>query len=96
MIQVASPEPVTLVAARHLNGSHQKSTMDLEVSETAAARFRASPYFPLRSITSEFEKGTLVISGYVTTYYLKQVAQETVRTLQGVRVNVNAVQVIHG
>jgi osmotically-inducible protein OsmY len=94
MIQVASPEPVTLVAARHLNGSHQKSTMDFEVSETAAARLRASPYFPLRSITCEFEEGTLLLSGCVTSYYLKQLAQETVRTLQSVRVIVNAVQVI--
>ena len=63
------------------------------VVTTAKRRLDASPYTALRSIVCDFHEGVLVLRGQVTSYHLKQRAQETVRTLDGVEVVVNAVEV---
>jgi len=65
------------------------------VITTAKRRFDASPYIALRSIVCEFHEGILVLRGEVTSFHLKQCAQEAVRTLVGVDVVVNAVEVAH-
>ena len=74
---------------------HVKRTgaTDAEVVETADKRFRASSYVVLRSIVCEFHEGVLVLRGRVTSYYLKQLAQELVRDLDGIGAILNVVEV---
>ena len=70
------------------------SAVNSEIAKTAGKRLQASLHTPLRSIRCEVHEGVLVLRGQVTSYYLKQLAQETVRTLEGVEVIVNVVEVI--
>ncbi|MDF1843022.1 MAG: BON domain-containing protein [Rubripirellula sp.] len=62
-------------------------------TQAAMIRLRASPYFALRILTCDFRRGHLVICGAVPTYYMKQVAQETVRPVIGVEKITNRVSV---
>ena len=64
-----------------------------DVAKTAEKRFQSSPYVALRSIVCEFHEGVLVLRGQVPSYYLKQLAQELVRDLDGIGVIVNVVDV---
>lgn len=53
----------------------------------AAAELRRSSYVDLRQVVCEFRDGALTLSGYVSSYYLKQIAQVLVQfRLQGVEV----------
>lgn len=49
----------------------------------AAQALRHSPIPALRKLRVEEADGTVVITGSVPTFYLKQLAQETVRPLVG-------------
>lgn len=72
--------------------SHAGPT-DGGVAERAERLFQASPYVGLRSILCEFHEGVLVLRGHVKSYYLKQLAQEMVRSLDGVGAIFNFVEV---
>jgi osmotically-inducible protein OsmY len=54
------------------------------VQAEALARLRLSGYLELRRLSCDFREGTLTLRGRVATFYLKQVAQELIRTLDGV------------
>jgi len=54
------------------------------VQAAALARLRTSGYSQLRCVSCEFHEGMLTLRGRVATYYMKQLAQERVRTLDGV------------
>jgi osmotically-inducible protein OsmY len=62
------------------------------IARGAEARLRHS-YLALRTITCESRGGTLVLRGCLPTYYLKQIAQEAVNTLEGVDRVVNEIEV---
>ena len=66
---------------------------DNEIAAVADLRLKRSPYFPLRAVTCQFHEGVLILRGQVTSWHLKQLAQETVRTLKEVDVIHNAVEV---
>jgi hypothetical protein len=51
----------------------------LEPTARAAALLRESPVNDLRSLEVSETESDLVITGIVTSYYLKQMAQETIR-----------------
>jgi osmotically-inducible protein OsmY len=61
--------------------------------QTALARLANTPFPPLRYVGCEFDRGTLTLHGRVPTFYLKQVAQEAVRAVSGVRQVMNEIQV---
>jgi osmotically-inducible protein OsmY len=67
---------------------------DRGIAETAQHRFQENVYLALRSLTCEVADGVLTLSGRVPSYYLKQVAQEAVADLPGVRQIVNAIEVL--
>lgn len=96
MDQVAIGERLQAAAVRRVNGSKHQWGADGEVAKTAEGRIQASPYVALRSITVEFHEGVLVLRGQVTSFYHKQLAQETVRSVDGVGAIVNVVEVIQG
>ncbi|MHB1426558.1 MAG: BON domain-containing protein [Gemmataceae bacterium] len=69
------------------------STSTLEQSRLALA-LRRSPIPPLRKLTLAENETTVTIQGQVTSYYLKQLAQETILPLLDSRQLVNRVQVV--
>jgi osmotically-inducible protein OsmY len=80
----------------HLEG--QKRSRDqgdgyCVTTQAAMIRLRSSPYFALRILTCDFQRGHLIVYGTVPTYYMKQVAQETVRPVIGVEKISNRVSV---
>ena len=50
-------------------------------------------YYPLRRISCEFHEGILFLRGRVPSYYLKQVAQEIIRKIDGVEEIANRLEV---
>jgi osmotically-inducible protein OsmY len=54
------------------------------VVRIAQRRLRRSPYHAIRAITCEFHEGVLTLRGRVPSYYLKQVVQELIRTVDRV------------
>ena len=63
------------------------------ITQAVMLRLRSSPYRVLQILTCEFWRGHLIVCGTVPTYYMKQVAQETVRPIPGVEKITNRVSV---
>jgi hypothetical protein len=59
----------------------------LGIAELAETRLRSNGYLALRNICCEYREGVLTLRGCLPTYYLKQVAQETVAGLAGARID---------
>jgi hypothetical protein len=57
------------------------SPMDL--AEWAEGRLRSNSYLALKNISCEFDDGVLRLRGCLPSYYLKQIAQETLAPLEG-------------
>ena len=53
------------------------------IQAEAQSRLRRSGYHELRLVSCEFHEGVLTLRGRVSSYYLKQVAQELVRQVDG-------------
>lgn len=66
------------------------------VTIQAAHALKRSLHPALRSLYVEERDDCLIISGRVTSYYLKQLAQETIMSLCGDRQLVNRVNVVGG
>lgn len=95
MNSIAIIEPIQTAKILHvLTPANQQSTDDLLAAE-ARRRLQLSPYFSLRFIMPESHEGVLVLRGQVSSFYHKQLAQETVRGLKGVGLVINAVEVIY-
>lgn len=60
------------------------SSVEDVVTVAAQARLMRSPYLELHHVLCEFHEGVLTLRGCVSRYYLKQVAQNAVRRLDGV------------
>jgi osmotically-inducible protein OsmY len=65
------------------------------IAKAALRRFRCSHNLELRRLRCESYGGNLIICGQVSTYYLKQLAQETIRSLEGVVRIVNRLEVVY-
>jgi osmotically-inducible protein OsmY len=93
MPQATIPGEVNMAVRQRIRRTSPHWATDSQVVNSAAQRFQASLYPALRSISCEFHEGVLVLRGRVRTYFLKQMAQETVRTVDGVGLIVNVVEV---
>jgi hypothetical protein len=69
------------------------STSTLEQSRLALA-LRGSPIPALRKLRLDEDESTITIQGQVTSYYLKQLAQETILPLLDGRHLLNRVRVV--
>ena len=59
-----------------------------DVQPRAQTALSSSPIYELRDLQVEQREGTLLISGAVSSYYHKQLAQEVVRSVcEGIEVN---------
>jgi osmotically-inducible protein OsmY len=65
-----------------------------KVAEDAECRLRRSAYPPLQTVNCEFREGVLFLRGRLPSYFLKQIAQETVARIEGVQQIANEVEVI--
>lgn len=70
------------------NEDHQK------LLDAADQRLRVSPYLELRRVTCSFHEGVLTLTGHVSSYYLRQIAQTLLRGLAGVQAIDNRLAVI--
>ncbi len=58
--------------------------MDSLLRKKVSRAFDKNPYLLGSRLRWELESGTVVLHGTVPSYFLKQMAQETVRTVEGV------------
>jgi osmotically-inducible protein OsmY len=65
----------------------------LGIAHEVEARLWRSGYLALRGISCEFHDGIARLRGHLSTYYLKQIAQEIVIEVVGVRSVVNQIEV---
>lgn len=63
------------------------------VTREAFARLRRSAYAPVRRVSCAFEEGVLVLFGQLQSYFHKQLAQEAVAGVDGVRQVRNEIEV---
>jgi osmotically-inducible protein OsmY len=64
--------------------SSQSDPTQGEIRAMAETRLRQSPYAPLHQVSCELRSGVLTLGGRVPSYYLKQIAQTVVRSVEGV------------
>jgi hypothetical protein len=69
-------------------------TLTLNAVSQAAHALKRSSHPALRNLAVEGTTETLIVSGQVTSYYLKQLAQETIMPVRGVLELVNRVNVV--
>jgi hypothetical protein len=60
----------------------------------AESRLRRSGYLALRDVSCEAHAATVQLHGHLPTYYLKQLAQEVVAAVEGVRQVINRIEVV--
>lgn len=67
--------------------------VDCETARSVRAQFRDSGYYFLRALTCHCHQGTLVLRGWLPTYYLKQVARTLAARVPGVRAVVDEIEI---
>ena len=83
-------QPKTPTMGTHPTDVH--SPMDL--AEWAETRLRSNSYLALKNISCAFDEGVLTLRGCVPSYYLKQIAQETLASLEGLAQIDNQIDVV--
>jgi hypothetical protein len=64
------------------------------MKELAEGRLRSNPYLALKNVSCDCRDNMLFLQGCLPTYYLKQLAQEVVAGLEGVKGIHNQIQVV--
>ena len=66
---------------------------DCRIAEAATECLRASPYKMLAGMVCECDHGVLSLKGHLSSFYLKQHAQEAVARVNGMTRVVNEIEV---
>ena len=74
----------------------QAARKSTHVAALAESLMMASSHRPLRRIFCTFDDGVLVLEGRVKSFFHKQLAQETVAKIEGVKQVVNKIEVVGG
>jgi hypothetical protein len=82
-LNLASGEPATPARIPHPG-----------LQELAEGRLRRNPYLALKHVACDCRGEVLVLRGCLPSYYLKQIAQEAVASLEGVVRIDNQIQVV--
>jgi osmotically-inducible protein OsmY len=64
------------------------------VVQAATARLNRDPFLRFKGVFCELREGVLSLSGFLPSYYHKQLAQEAVRGLDGVQQVLNHIRVV--
>jgi osmotically-inducible protein OsmY len=94
MERVRKVEKVRSPAAPQRKKESLAEDPDDAIAITATQRLRSSHNMELKRILCEVCTGILTIRGRVSSYYLKQLAQELVRPLAGVNRIVNDLEIV--
>ena len=86
MTEIATDIPVTPVVTQAQSSAQ---TIESEANEV----LQNSQYPELKHITCEFAGGVLILRGRVRSYFMKQMAQESLRNFDGVDHISNAIRV---
>jgi osmotically-inducible protein OsmY len=88
-----------IVESRHQSGSHNEPN-DLrpplrghQIEISVWEQWQASERYELQQLKCEFSDGVLLLFGQVSSFYLKQLAQESVRDVAGVNRILNQLEV---
>ncbi len=74
----------------------EEGTMSASVDDAVRRRIEGCPYrFAFDKLTWRYEDGTLTIQGCVPSFHLKQVLQELLRNIEGIRRIENSVDVVN-
>jgi osmotically-inducible protein OsmY len=65
-----------------------------ETAEAARQRILHQPHLAMQRLWCEFDRGRLFLRGQVPSFYFKQLAQEAVAGMAGVRQVVNEIEVV--
>jgi len=71
----------------YLDGAHG-------LAEVVEAAWRQIPMLAKNNLTYEVQEGDLVLRGAVRSYYQKQLVQESLRNIEGVRMIRNEIRVL--
>jgi osmotically-inducible protein OsmY len=66
----------------------------MDLAEWAESRLRSNAYLALKNISCAFGDGVLTLRGCLPSYYLKQIAQETLAPLEGLAQIDNQIAVV--
>jgi hypothetical protein len=91
-----SLERATMSTMANSKPARHVEEIDSVVTDTATQRFRRSHYLEINRIQCEFRDGQLCLHGRVSSYFMKQSAQELVRSIDGVRTIQNDIEVVPG
>lgn len=67
--------------------------IDSALQSRVMVALKQNPHLPGRRLDCEMSQGRVVLRGVVGTYYQKQMAQETLRSIEGVHQIENLLQV---
>ena len=70
-----------------------ESTLDCRLAEAAERRLRESPFTALRSLECHCRNGELCVRGKVPTFYVRQVAVDSLRKIHGVACVLDEIEV---
>ena len=70
------------------------TTLSMAVQSRAVQALQQSSHPALRSLAVQETDGFIIISGHVSSYYLKQLAQETIMPVRGQLELVNRISVV--
>jgi osmotically-inducible protein OsmY len=74
--------------------AEQEVPLSRHVAAVAQARLGASSHRALSAIFCKCDQGVLVLRGSLSTYFHKQMAQEIVADIEGVKQVVNQIEVV--
>lgn len=81
-------------AVPHASPAALEPNYDCKVIEAVARALRETGYPALRSLDIEISGGVVILWGQVSSYYQKQLAQETVQRVAGVQGIANGLEVV--
>ena len=88
MLRLDQPRAATVKSLATVAHSH------MDLAEWAESRLRSNSYLALKNISCAFDDGVLTLRGCLPSYYLKQIAQETLAPLEGLAQIDNQIDVV--
>lgn len=92
--QAVVAEPLRVGVPRRFIAVRSSMAKNGDLAAAAQDRLQSSAYRGVRSVSCEYHEGVLVLRGRVSSYHQKQLAQEAVKHIAGIREIINAVQVV--
>jgi CheY-like chemotaxis protein len=83
-----------MAANERPHGAHASDERKPHILQAAEARLRGNPFLARKNVSCAYSQGVLTLRGSLSSYYLKQLAQDAVGQVEGVEHINNLIQVI--